>query len=55
MSVEVCPPMTRLAAHRPFGRKVGEQTEKFAMRSTHQKVNHLRQPHVLPFSASERC
>ena len=55
MSVEVCPPITKLAAQRPFNRKMGQQTEEIAMRNVNQDLNRLRQPNVLPFSASWRC
>ena len=31
MSVEVCSPVTRLAAHRPFSCKIGQHTEEIAI------------------------
>ena len=54
LSVEVCLPITRLSAQRPFGRKVGSQTEAFAMKNAIPNLNRPRQPNVLPFSASRR-
>ncbi len=33
VSVEVCPPITRLAAQGSFNRKTSQQTEKIAMRN----------------------
>ncbi len=55
MSVEVRRPFTRMAAQRPFDRKVGQQTEEIVMQRVNQIPNRLRQPNVLPFSASWRC
>ncbi len=55
MSVEVCSPLTNLAAQRPFRRKIGQQTEEIAMQCANQDLNPLRQPNLLPFSASWRC
>ena len=53
-SVEVCSPRTRLAAQRPFIRKIRQQTEEIAMRSANQKLNRSRQPNALSCSAYER-
>ncbi len=55
ISVEVCLPVTRLAAHRPFHREIGQQTEEIAAHNVNQDLNRLRQLNVLPFSASWRC
>ncbi len=55
MSVEVCLPITRLVAQRPFNRKIGQQTGEIAMQCANQDLNRLRQPNVLPFSTSWRC
>ena len=55
MRVEVCLPITRLAAQRPFNRKTSQQMEEIAMRNVNQGLNRLRQPNLLPYSASWRC
>ncbi len=55
MSVEVCRPFTRMPVQRPFNRKIGQQTEEIVMQRVNQIPNRLRQPNVLPFSASSRC
>jgi len=55
VSVEVCSLITRLAAQRPFRRKIGQQTEEIAMQCANQELNRLRQPNVLPFSAGWWC
>ncbi len=55
MSVEVWPPITRLAAQRPFNRKINHPAEGIAMHNGNQDRFRLRQPNVLPFSASWRC
>ncbi len=55
MSVEMCLPITRLAAQRPFNRKTSQHTEEIAMRNANQEPNRLREPNMLPFSASWRC
>ncbi len=54
MSVEVCPPIMRLAAQQPFRHRIGQQTEEIAMGSAHQNVNRFRQVKVLPFSVVGR-
>ncbi len=48
-------PLTSLAAQRPFRRKIGQQPEGIAMQCANQDLNRLRQPNLLPFSASWRC
>ncbi len=59
MSVEVCSPLTSLVAQQPFRRKIGQQTEEIAMQiamqCANQDLNRLRQPNLLPYSASWRC
>ncbi len=55
MSVEAYPPITRLAAQWPFNRQISHQTEETAMQHANQDPSPLRQPNVLPFSASWRC
>jgi len=55
VNVEVCPPITRLAAHQLFNRKISQQTQEIAMQCPDQDPSHLPQPNVLPFSASWRC
>ena len=55
MSVEVCSPVTRLAAERPFNRKTSQQTEQIAMRIVNQDLNRIRQRNLLPFSVNLRC
>ncbi len=55
MSVEVCSPVTRLAAQRPFRRKIGQQMVEIAMQCANQDLPRPRQPNVLPFSANWRC
>ena len=55
VSVEVCLPITRLAAQWPFNRKTSQQTEEIAMRNVNQDLRRLRQPYLLSFSASLRC
>ncbi len=55
MSVEVCRPFTRMAAKRPFDRKVGQQTEEIVMQRVNKILNRPGQRNVLPFSASWRC
>ncbi len=55
MSVEVCRPFTRMAAQRPFDRKVGQQTEEIVMQRVNKILNRPRQRNVLPFSPSWRC
>ncbi len=54
MTVEVCRPFSRLAAQRLLNRRTSEQTEEIAMQRANQDLNRLRQPNVLPFSASGR-
>jgi hypothetical protein len=44
-----------LAAQRPLHCKIGQQTEEIAMQSANQDLIRLRQPNVLPFSASWTC
>ncbi len=55
MSVEVCPPFTRLAAQPLFNRKKQPTNEEFAMNNANQDANRLRQPNVLQFLAGWRC
>ncbi len=52
VSVEVCLSITRMVAQRPFNHKTSQQTEEIAMRNVIQDLNRLRQPNLLPFSAS---
>ncbi len=37
VSVDVCPPITRLAAQGPFNRKTSQQTEKLAMGNVNER------------------
>jgi hypothetical protein len=55
VSVEVRPPITRLAVQRLFNRKSSHQAEDIAMQHANQGPSRPRQPNVLPFSASWRC
>ena len=54
MWVEVRPPITRLAAQRPFNRKTGQQTMASTMANAKRNPNRLRQPNVLTFSTGAR-
>jgi hypothetical protein len=38
VSVEVCRPITRLAAQRPFDRRTSQQTEEIAVRNEYQDM-----------------
>ena len=51
-SVEVCPPITRLAAYRPYSCKIDQQTEEIATQRANQDLNRLRQPILLRWLAS---
>jgi len=44
-----------LLAHRPFQRRIGQQTGRVAMRSATRSLDRLRYLNVLPFSANWRC
>ncbi len=48
-------PRLKLELAPAFNRKFGQQTEEFAMKNANHDPNRLRQPNVLPFSASWRC
>ncbi len=45
------PPYHGAHPKRTFGRKVGQETEKFAMKNANYDVNRPRQPNVLPLLA----
>ncbi len=49
MSVEVRPPIMRLAAQRLFNRKTNQAMEEIAMRNVNQDLCRLRQPNLLRF------
>ncbi len=49
-----CVPITRLAAQRPFNRKIGQQTEEIVMQRVNQTPNGLRQPNLLQYLVSGR-
>ena len=54
VSVEVRPPIMKLAAQRQFNRQIGQPADKFAMRNANQALYRFRQPNVLPLFSPVR-
>ena len=54
MSVEVCPPITRMVSQRAIRHTIGQQAEETAMQDVNLDLGRLRQANVLPFLVSWR-